>query len=230
MKIAVLSDIHANWPALKAAVEDSGNVNEYLFVGDFIGLLGYPSEVVQFAIENSDLSVKGNHDISVVENNKGHVNSSDLSEFELRITKNNLNNEQANWISDLKSYQENEKLGVVMSHAKPTPEMSTGLESRNSGLSKGSFTRVASNFDTDLYDYIIVGHTHNQEALDVSKFGHDIVVLNPGTVGSPSNIGVADYAIIDTENRDYELRSVEYDEKEVISRLEDLNVPVRWWI
>lgn len=230
MKFAVLSDIHANWPALEAAIEDAGDVDGYLFAGDFVGILGYPSKVVQFAIENSDLSVKGNHDISVVENNEGHVNSSDLSDFELKITKNNLNSKQMNWISNLKSYQEDEELGVVMAHAKPSPEMSTGLESRNPGLDKGSFTKVATNFDTEIYDYIIVGHTHNQEGLDVSKFGHDIVVLNPGTVGSPSNIGVADYAIIDTENRDYELRSVEYDDNKVISRLEELNVPMKWWV
>lgn len=230
MKLAVLSDIHANWPALQASVEDAGDVDGYIFAGDFIGLLGYPSEVIEFAMEKSDLSVKGNHDISVIENNKGHVNSQELSEFELNITRNNLNNNQKKWVSELSSYKKDQDLGIVLAHAKPSPEMSTGLEPRNPGLGKGSYTKVASNFDTDIYDYIIVGHTHNQDALDVSKFGHDLIVINPGTVGSPSNIGVAEYAIIDTEEHTYELKSVEYDKDMVISHLEELDVPVKWWI
>lgn len=230
MKIAVLSDIHANWPALKSVVNDlSDDIDGYIFVGDFIGILGYPSEVVSFAMENSIMSVKGNHDIAVLENHKGHVNSQELSEFEYEITHNNLSDKQKNWVSDLSTYELNPNLGIEMAHAKPTPELSSGLEPRNPGLEKGLYTKVASNIDDSKYDFIITGHTHTQQGLDISKFGHDIVVLNPGTVGSPGNIGVAEYAVIDTAKRTYTLETVNYDENEVIDPLKDIGVPVEWW-
>lgn len=230
MKIAVLSDIHANWPALKSVVNNlSNNIDGYIFVGDFIGILGRPSKVVSFAMENSIMSVKGNHDISVLENHEGHVNSQELSKFEYNITHNNLSDKQKNWVSNLNSYELNPDLGIEMAHAQPTPELSSGLEPRNYGLDNGLYTKVASNIDDSKYNFIITGHTHEQDSLDVSKFGHDIVVLNPGAVGSPGNMGKSEYAVIDTKKKTYNLEAVNYDETKVINYLKKIDVPVKWW-
>lgn len=229
MKLAVLSDIHANYPALNSVVNDvDDKVDGYVYAGDYIGILGYPSEVVSFVMNNHEMAVKGNHDISVIENNKGHVNSSELSQFELDITKDNLNNSQQDWVSNLNTYEENEELGILMSHAKPTPELSSGLKPR-SALNKGSFPKYASKINTDIFNYIIVGHSHNQEALNVSKFGHDVIVLNPGSVGGPNQLGVANYAIIDTQKLEYSLHQSEYDKKIVEDHLDELKVPQKWW-
>lgn len=230
MKLAVLSDIHANYPALQSVVSEvDDKVDGYVYAGDFVGILGYPSEVISFVMDNNEMKVKGNHDISVVEKNQGHVNSQALSNFELEVTKDNLSKNQQDWIKGLDTYNENKELGIVMSHAKPTPELSSGLKPRSS-LNKGSYTKVASKFNDDIFSYIIVGHTHNQEALNVSKFGHDIVVLNPGSVGGPSQLGVAKYATIDTEKLEFNLHKTEYDKKIVTDHLEENNIPKKWWV
>lgn len=47
MKIAIISDVHGNYPALLAVISDAirNNVDQFIFVGDYIFDLPYPNEV-----------------------------------------------------------------------------------------------------------------------------------------------------------------------------------------
>lgn len=75
MRIAVLSDIHANYLALQAVLTDSRqhNVEEYWFLGDLIGYGPNPIEVVQWLMGTLDdypapkRWVMGNHDAMLVD-------------------------------------------------------------------------------------------------------------------------------------------------------------------
>jgi predicted phosphodiesterase len=78
------------------------------------------------------------------------------------------------------------------------------------------------------FDYVLLGHTHEQDVLDCRQFGHDVTVLNPGSVGQPLD-SEAEYAVIDTDRTSVELRSVPYDESKVVDRLQNVNVPSIWW-
>lgn len=230
MKLALLSDVHGNITALEAVQDDAEPaIDGYIMLGDYIGLLGSPGEVVEFAMENSLHSVKGNHDISVVENQKGHVNSKKLSEFELSLANTQLTEDQVEWVHSIDSYEEVDELGFVMSHAYPNPTSSTGLEPGNVGLTKGNYTKAASEIDSDKYDFVFVGHTHSQSKLDCKKFGHDLKIVNPGSVGQPISDQTAQYAVVDFETQDISLNSVKYDSDKVISTLEEEDVPFNWW-
>lgn len=227
MKIAVLSDIHGNYPALKSALEDCpSDIDEYIYLGDFIGLMGFPYETLELVMDTEFKSVKGNHDIAVLEHKVGHVNSKELSQFELEMNLESLTPEQIEWVTSLYPIRVVEDISAVMAHAKPYPDSASGLEVGNAGVKKRDYLSVASNF-SDSYSYLFMGHTHDQAAIDCHKFGHDIVVLNPGSVGQP--LGEANYAIVDTETNDFELKTVEYDKYVVTSRLKELDVPLKWW-
>lgn len=229
MKYAVISDVHANYPALKAVLSDvPSNVDGILFLGDLVGLMGYPYKTAKSLMKSTDHGLKGNHDIAVLEHGEGHVNSSELSDFELNLTVDNITQKQKEWITSNPTYKEIPEDGIVMSHAQPTPELSSGIEVRNFGLKKGSYTKAASNFDTEVYDFILVGHTHDQSKLDCSKFGHDITVLNPGSVGQSID-EPAEYAIINTDDNTAELKSVEFDSESVKQHLKSIGVPKKWW-
>lgn len=240
MKYAVLSDIHANYPALKAVVDEvEDSVDGYIFLGDIVGLMGFPRESVELVKDISVHALRGNHDIAVLEKKEGHVNSEELSKFELESTQNALTDAQIEWVNSLSSYKEVPSEGLLMSHAEPVPEAATGYypaagigTSRKNalGLSKGSYTQAAAVLDSDTFNFVLVGHTHDQSAVDCSKFGHDIIVLNPGTTGQSKERGTAEYAIIDTEEKTYSLNKAEYDWDEVVSRLEEVNVPKKWWV
>ena len=49
MKIAVLSDIHGNYIALKKCLEhaEAHNIDAYFFLGDYLGELPYPQRTMK---------------------------------------------------------------------------------------------------------------------------------------------------------------------------------------
>lgn len=66
MKYAVITDVHANVFALKAALEEIDKIkpDKILCLGDLVGGGAYPDETVQLIKKRGDiLCVKGNHDM-----------------------------------------------------------------------------------------------------------------------------------------------------------------------
>jgi predicted phosphodiesterase len=62
MRIAVLSDIHANLPALDAVLADAGSVDAVWHLGDVVGYGPEPEAVVERLREIGAIGVRGNHD------------------------------------------------------------------------------------------------------------------------------------------------------------------------
>jgi len=69
MKIAVISDIHANLEAFRSVLEDIDRqaVDEIVCLGDAIGYGPDPEAVVRLLRERGMVSVVGNHDLAAVE-------------------------------------------------------------------------------------------------------------------------------------------------------------------
>lgn len=70
MRIAVLSDIHANLPALDAVLEAAGDVDGIWHLGDVVGYGPDPDGVVDRLREVGALGVRGNHDAAAVGGNE----------------------------------------------------------------------------------------------------------------------------------------------------------------
>ena len=64
MRIAVISDIHANLPALKAVLRDirEQGADEIYCLGDLVGYGPNPREVVDLAMKRFRFTLRGNHD------------------------------------------------------------------------------------------------------------------------------------------------------------------------
>ncbi len=62
MRIAVLSDIHANLPALDAVLADAGDVDGIWHLGDVVGYGPDPNGVVARLRDLGAIGVRGNHD------------------------------------------------------------------------------------------------------------------------------------------------------------------------
>lgn len=68
MRIAILSDIHANLPALEAvlgSIEGAG-VDEAWCLGDVVGYGAQPDECAEAVAERCSLCLVGNHDLAVI--------------------------------------------------------------------------------------------------------------------------------------------------------------------
>jgi len=68
MRVAVLSDIHANLPALESVLDDIGetDVEERWCLGDVVGYGASPNECTALVDERCDVSLVGNHDLAVL--------------------------------------------------------------------------------------------------------------------------------------------------------------------
>jgi predicted phosphodiesterase len=68
MRIAILSDIHANLPAFEAVLEDIEETapDEIWCLGDVVGYGAQPDDCAGLAAERCSLCLVGNHDLAVI--------------------------------------------------------------------------------------------------------------------------------------------------------------------
>lgn len=68
MRVAVISDIHANLPALEATLAeiDQSGVDEIWCLGDVVGYGAQPNECVALVREHCHVCLVGNHDLAVL--------------------------------------------------------------------------------------------------------------------------------------------------------------------
>ena len=76
MRIALISDIHANLPALEACLAAAARLgaDRLAFLGDFVGYGPDPEAVIQRVrplVEDGAIAVLGNHDIAMLKPTKG---------------------------------------------------------------------------------------------------------------------------------------------------------------
>ena len=66
MRVAVVSDIHSNLPALEAALEAASPYDGLWILGDSVGYGPYPNEVIERLRHEDARAVQGNHDAAVL--------------------------------------------------------------------------------------------------------------------------------------------------------------------
>ena len=216
MKYILISDIHSNYPALKAVLDKEGRDEQYLVLGDLLGLNGFPKEVVDTLQKLDARVILGNHEKALLEYGEGHVNSKKLSEYELQHTSRALLSEDVEWLLD-KSYIEvftDNHNRYCLTHSMPWPEKASGYEPGNAGIRKKNIPTIASAVGDD-YDYVFHGHTHQPYEQDCSQWGHDVHFVNPGTLGYQGP-----YAVL--EHGEVTLKEIEWDEPRVKERVKEL--------
>ena len=69
MKTLILSDIHANEPALRAVLRDAGSFDRLIFLGDLANFGPHPSQCVDILKEYQPICITGNHDEQILSDN-----------------------------------------------------------------------------------------------------------------------------------------------------------------
>lgn len=103
MRIALISDIHANREAFEACLEHAqrNGVDEYVFLGDYVGYGADPGWVVDSVmayVERGAVAVLGNHDAAAV-GQEADMNEDAAAAIEWTKTK--LTAEQSKFLSEL---------------------------------------------------------------------------------------------------------------------------------
>ena len=211
MRVAAISDIHGNLPALEAVIGDieREQVDVIVVAGDsFSG--PWPSEVLDLLAEVGALAVHGNADrldvIRAADGALGDWNEARLGEAQLAVA--------AAW--PLTMELDIDGLGnVLVCHATPYSD-------------EPIYTRITP--DDELVellgpvdaDALVCGHTHMQYDRLLSS---GLRVVNPGSVGLPYEGQPGAYwALL---GPDVELRRTEYDVVATVAAMRELRLPVR---
>lgn len=207
MKTLILSDIHANYPALKAVLEQDGSYDKLIFLGDVVDYGPHPKECVKFIKENADYYVRGNHDNALgFDTDCNCMGSFRQFSIETRAWhKTILDREDIKFLRNMPAlttahFDDND---FFLAHASPQGDISKYLNEKE----------MENEIQNLVAEFVLVGHTHVQYKKQIGN----TLVVNPGSVGLARDGGQACYAVY--ENGSIQLKRIDYDVERTIADL-----------
>lgn len=224
MKIAVISDIHANLFALEAVLAhaESQGVKQYWCLGDLVHFNLYPQEVVKTIRKLNPVAIHGNIDLRILEMRKqvGRKKEPTPSELEPMVWSYlQLSTKSRDYLSDLprKKRIKIEGNRFLLTHGSPAgvedPIRVDTPDDRLRDLAK--MTKA---------EFILCGHTHVPFVREVDG----VTFINPGSVGKPIDGDTrASYAILKVKKNLVAVESVrvEYNLKKNLKEMRAANLP-----
>ena len=222
MRIAIISDIHANLEALQAVFAhiDSVGVDAVYCLGDVVGYGAEPEPCIDLVRERCEAVVLGNHDAAVArEQDLGYL----PKDGRIAAVKHRemLDTERLQWLARLPLVQSFD--GCTLVHATPfEPERWHRL---------GGYVSAAAQFQHFETDVCFVGHTHvpgmMADAIGVFQMrpGRRYLV-NVGSVGQPRDGDPrAAFCIFDADKFSHEIVRVPYDVTKSGQKIIDAGLP-----
>jgi predicted phosphodiesterase len=232
MRLGLLSDVHANLPALQMALRSlqAGGVDRILVAGDLVGYGGQPNECVEALRNVGAACVSGNHDLFILDRLPA-TRFPPLARRSGEVTRLLLSEDVRNYLSSLPEQLQVED--VVMTHGSlDDVEEYVSTRSRAEEL-LSRLPRDAPGATT-----LVLGHTHRQlcvvaglgqlSARGTTSLPRGLRLINPGSVGqSRQREGRprARCAIYDASAQQVEFRVLDYDVEASLEVLRSLGLP-----
>lgn len=213
MKVAILSDIHANIFALDAVLADCKDeeVGHFIVAGDLVGYYYWPKLVVQRLMQDTRVTcIRGNHE-DILAETLASACAADCyrqkygSGYDVCLD--SLSDEELRWLLSLPSKAELAIDGVHFSvhHGSPSSTDEYIYPDANSDI----LARCH-----DSCHYTVLGHTH----YPFMHASNSSILVNPGSVGQPRDCGgQASYVVINLANRSLRFKRIPYDIGPVIA-------------
>ena len=215
MRVLVVSDIHANWPALQAIGEQADAI---VCLGDIVSYGPFPRECVAWVRERATYAIRGNHDTAL-----SHGVESGAAAFKRALAvatierhRSLLPDDDLAWLREL-PIQADFRFDDYRFHAVHASPMDPLYSYRlTPELPDEELKKEVESVRADI---VLLGHTH----LPMSRGAWTKVVVNPGSVGQPLDGDPrASYAVI--EDGVAEIRRVEYDVEETVAGIRRLGL------
>lgn len=220
--VAVLSDIHANYQALRAAVDlaEARGAEHLVNLGDVVGYGPDPSACVDLVRAEFSVNVLGNHDAAVAADDGLAALPRDGQEA-AKVHQLLLSEEQIAWLRSLPLVAT--AYDATFVHAAPKePERWPRLS---------SFGHVRAQFDAFETPICFVGHSHKPAVVSNSigvlrvRPGHRFLV-DVGSVGQPRDRDPRlSFALFDTDAFSVEIIRAHYDHARTSVRVRELGLP-----
>lgn len=215
MRIALVSDIHANFEALKSLSAILTEVDRVVCLGDFVGYYCQVNEVLDFMRHLNALCILGNHDRFLL--NGCPDSASEAVCFGIEYADRVIASEHRQWLSTLPLVWGGvlDERSLLLSHGSPWRPLTDYLYADNAALEQLMM------FD---YDVIAFGQTHRP----LLRATQRPLLINPGSVGQSRHAGrVACSVILDTRDMNPVLIECPYDPTYVV-RLAQQNGAGEW--
>lgn len=234
MKVAIFSDVHGNFEALKCVYADieQNDVATTVCLGDMVGYGPEPEAVVKFIIQNGIPGVAGNHELAILED-EALEGMNARARASILITRNLVSETTLDFIGQLPRHSLLNEMRLV--HGMPPDSATTYLNWVGDDEIVECMKAVSQRM-------IFVGHTHrpivyslNATDLDafIPKEGKTRLqretqyIVNVGSVGQPRDGDArARYVIYDSDADEVELRFVDYDYQKTADRIIALGFPI----
>ena len=214
MHLAVLSDVHANLPALQAVLADVDRLTPagIWVAGDLVGYNPWPNEVLKVLRDRHARAIRGNHDRAALGGETFRFN--ELAAAAIRWTRIQLTPGSVGYLKDLDDRTRTtmpEGL-VAMYHGSPRDDDEYVFPwSADEALMQKAGA-----------PFVILGHTHLPMAL---KFRSGLLV-NSGSVGQPRDSDPrASWGLLDLARRSFTIRRVPYDIDTVATAIRRAGLP-----
>ncbi len=213
MRILVVADIHANWPALQALDE---RYDVCFCLGDLVDYGLEPAPCIDWVRRRATYMVRGNHDHGVAQNVtvSGRNGFKYLTSVTRVLTRERLRTEDLRFLARMPVTQAVtlDDTRFLLVHATPRDPLD-----EYAAPDVEFWKRRLEGVDADV---VCVGHTHQPYVLEVG----DKLVLNPGSVGQPRDGDPrAAYALI--ENHRVELKRIDYPIEATLRVIQESTLP-----
>jgi putative phosphoesterase len=213
VKIAIVSDLHANIEAFQSFPEE---YDELWVLGDLVTYGPDPALVVDAVRKRASLIVRGNHDhaASTGEDPRCSEAFRAMADTTLAFTRATLGPDHKAWLKSLPLTAERTIDGTrfLLCHAVPSDPLFAYCR-QDSPRWRSEVANVQANI-------VLVGHTHLPFVLEIE--GRSVV--NPGSLGQPKN-GHARACYAVWQSGQMELRSYEYPVEETVRKILVMPVP-----
>lgn len=222
MRIAVLSDIHANLVALQSVLKkiDALQPDALWCLGDTVGYGPHPQACVDIIRKQTTICLAGNHDLAVVGKiDLDHFNP--VARTAALWHRKHLDDESRQWLAGLPG--KTVAAGITLAHGSPRHPVWEYVDNEDV---------AAENYDAFDTPLCLIGHSHQALGWRMNRRNHRIHVtwvmetpgipltldlsdkwlLNPGSVGQPRDRDPrASFALLDTSTWQWTWYRAEYD-------------------
>ena len=230
MRVAVISDIHANYHALEAVLAevDAARVDAVWCLGDTVGYGPRPNDCCETVQSRAEQSLVGNHDLVVL----GELRVSDFNDEAAAAatwTSSVLTEESRTFLAGLEPFATRD--GVELFHASARDPVWEYVLTEEAAQATLELTRAP---------IVLVGHSHVALALKqdgvavaggLAPAGTEVQLagrwlLNPGSVGQPRDGDPrAAWLLLDLERRFAAFHRVAYPIEETQGEMRERGLP-----
>jgi predicted phosphodiesterase len=198
MKILIFSDVHGNLPAFKKMLEEAGQIDKYICLGDVVGYGPWSNECIDLIYSlNNCVYLEGNHERDYVQGSYSGKDATVQAFFNFTYPLFNRFEQIKNLPKD---YNFN---GYIFTHT---------LQNKN--IYPDSEIVINNNY--------VIGHSHHQFKIKQEKF----VLYNAGSVGQNRGfINVINFLIYDDVKNEFEMKSITYNADDILNEMKKRGYP-----